>query len=49
MTQSLTLVLEDDGTFTILVDETSARYFDMLPHDVELFLNDFREQHQPNA
>lgn len=47
MTQSLSLWLEDDGTYTVIVDETNSRYFDMLPRDVEIFLNHFREQHQP--
>jgi len=49
MTQSLSLFLEDDGTYTIILDETQERYFSMLPHDVEIFLNDFREQHQLNS
>jgi len=44
MTKSLTLSLEDDGTYTLIVDECQSRYFDMLPHEVEIFLNDFREQ-----
>ena len=47
MTKSLILTLEDDGTYTILIDETNTRYFSMPPEDVEIFLNDFLEQHQP--
>lgn len=44
MTRALSLTLEDDGTYTIIIDETNSRYFDMLPHEVEIFLNDFRDQ-----
>jgi len=48
MPKTLTLTLEDDGTYTVLIDdEDNSRYFDMLPHDVEIFLNDFRDQHLP--
>ena len=45
-TESLSLFLEDDGTYTIIVDETNSTYFDMLPRDVEIFLTDFCKQHQ---
>jgi hypothetical protein len=48
MSRSLTLFLEDDGTYTIIINDDDSRYFDMLPHDVEIFLNDFRDQHQPD-
>ena len=46
MNESLTLFLEDDGTYTAIVDETGARYFGMEPSDVEVFLTDFRTQQQ---
>ena len=46
MNESLTLTLEDDGTYTVIVDETGARYFDMQPSDVAVFLTDFRTQQQ---
>ena len=49
MQKSLSIFLEDDGTYTVIVDETNSRYFDMLPHDIEIFLNDFRDQHQPTG
>ena len=48
MTPTLSLLLQDDGAYTIIDDATGFEYFDMLPHEVEIFLNDFREQHQPN-
>lgn len=44
MNESLTLTLEDDGSYTVIVDETGARYFGMQPGDVEIFLTDFRTQ-----
>jgi len=46
MKESLTLFLEDDGTYTVLVDETGDRYFGMQPSDVAVFLTDFRTQQQ---
>ena len=46
----LNLILEDDGTYTILVDDQNGgRYFDMQPNEIEIFLNDWRDQHLPNA
>ena len=48
MTPTLTLQLQEDGAYTIIDDADGFKYLDMLPHAVEIFLNDFREEHQPN-
>ena len=46
---SLTLVLENDGTYTVFMDgEEFGSYFDMTPHDMEILLNALRDEHLPN-